>query len=160
MTALPVNLLQIFRFSVDLVHGPAQAVFMLLVLRVLGVWVVARADEAVFVWVGLARHNWIFLVDAVDAVNAVAVWLFRCLCRVLGDLGWLLLQSVGTRVLNEARPCNHILHALLLYLLKIPLVLQHPTQVLNLAYVANSCLLELQVVLVLQVLSSFYWHIS
>ena len=59
---------------------------------------------------------------------------------------------MGTRVLDEARPCNHILHALLLYLLKIPLVLQHPTQVLNLAYVANSCLLEVQVVLVLQVL--------
>lgn len=71
---------------------------------------------------------------------------------MLSDLSRLLLQSVGTRVLNEARACNHILHALLLYLLKIPLVLQHPAQVLNLAYVANPCLLELQVVLVLQVL--------
>ena len=73
MAALPVNLLQIFCFSIDLVHGPTQAVFVFLVLRVLGVRVVARADEAVFVRVGLARHNRIFLVDAVDAVNAVAV---------------------------------------------------------------------------------------
>ena len=73
MAALPVNLLQILCFSVDLVHSSAQAVFVLLVLRVLGVRVVARANEAVFVRVGLARYARIFLVDAVDAVNAVAV---------------------------------------------------------------------------------------
>ena len=63
-----------------------------------------------------------------------------------------MLHCVGTGVLNEIRACDHVLHALLLYLLEVALVLQHPTQVLYLADVADSGFLELEVLLVQQVL--------
>jgi len=54
MAALPVDLLQVLRLPIDLVHRPRQAVLVLLVLRVLRVRIVARAYQAVFVGVWLA----------------------------------------------------------------------------------------------------------
>ena len=54
MAALSVDLLQVLRLSIDLIHGTRQAVLVLLVLRVLGVRIVARAYQAVFVRVRFA----------------------------------------------------------------------------------------------------------
>lgn len=145
MTALPVNLLQILRLSIDLVHRPRQAVLVLLVLRVLCVRIIARAYQAVLMGVLLARYNRVLLIDVVAVGLLPLLW-------VPGLLAILMLHCVGTGVLNEIRACDHVLHALLLYLLEVALVLQHPTQVLYLADVADSGLLELEVLLVQQVL--------
>ena len=65
MTALAVDLLQVLRLPVDLVHGPREPVLVLLVLRVLRVRVVARPHQTVLVRVLLPRHDRVLLVDAV-----------------------------------------------------------------------------------------------